>query len=106
MHQPEDACVRVACFTEGILEPAYDVMLKHLQHGMQILAPHQETSILTQLANLPDDSQIEGAVGMHWVCIVSRLLSYFPAVCCVACYICNTLAADAIPVPSPVPLST
>ena len=30
---------------------------------MQILAPHEETSVLTQLANLPDDSQIEGAVG-------------------------------------------
>jgi len=31
---------------------------------VQILAPHQETSVLTQLANLPDDSQIEGAVGL------------------------------------------
>ncbi len=31
---------------------------------MQILAPHEETSVLTQLANLPDDSQIEGAVGL------------------------------------------
>ena len=30
---------------------------------MQTLAPHEETSVLTQLANLPDDSQIEGAVG-------------------------------------------
>ena len=97
--------MRVACFIEGILETAYDVMLKHLKHGMQILAPHQETSVLTQLANLPDDSQIEGAVGRHWVCIVSRLLFCFPAVC-FACYICNTLDADAIPVPSPVPLST
>ena len=31
---------------------------------MQILAPHEETSVLTQLGNLPDDSQIEGAVGL------------------------------------------
>lgn len=30
---------------------------------MQILAPHQETSVLTQLAQLPDASEISGAVG-------------------------------------------
>ena len=34
---------------------------------LQILAPHEETSVLTQLANLPDDSEIEGAVGvLNW----------------------------------------
>ena len=31
--------------------------------GMQILAPHQDTSVLTQLAQLPDASEINGAVG-------------------------------------------
>lgn len=30
---------------------------------VQILAPHEETSVLTQLANLPDDSEIDGAAG-------------------------------------------
>ena len=30
---------------------------------MQILAPHEETSVLTQLGDLPEDSEIEAAVG-------------------------------------------
>ena len=37
----------------------------HVLLDLQILAPHQETSVLTQLSQLPDDSDIDGAVSEH-----------------------------------------
>lgn len=43
------------------------VLVHHMtqvrQCCLQFLAPHEETSVLTQLAELPDAAQIDGAVG-------------------------------------------
>ncbi|KAL3159262.1 hypothetical protein ABBQ32_011226 [Trebouxia sp. C0010 RCD-2024] len=36
--------------------------LSHHEPHTEILAPHEETSVLTQLADLPEESEIEGAV--------------------------------------------
>ena len=38
------------------------VLIDRAWLDLQVLAPHQETSVLTQLAQLPDDSDIDGAV--------------------------------------------
>ncbi|KAL0030068.1 hypothetical protein WJX79_004816 [Trebouxia sp. C0005] len=45
-------------------EPQAATPEKHVP-DTEILAPHEETSVLTQLANLPDNFQIEGAVDQH-----------------------------------------
>lgn len=55
---------------------AYLQGTEHLK--LQILAPHEETSVLTQLANLPDDSDIEGAAGkLQWLYSCHKLSESF-----------------------------
>ena len=56
---------------------------------LQILAPHEETSVLSQLADLPDAAQIDGAVGeFGYHCCTERFASACVQSLC-KCHVCQ-----------------
>ena len=42
---------------------------------LQIVGPHQETSVLTQLGDVPDGPQTQGAAGLHLPALQPQLPS-------------------------------